>query len=307
MQPHELPHSSNASSSRPPSTLSRHLPIFLLLFISLQLLRVRGMSQWGISRTRQASFRETLDYLRETETQVQITISFLYLCGRRWYSGPLSVVAKSPRLAQASERFARLASLLPFYGPHTSVFAPKVLDSVLISTLVSRFCVPQSTSVFTSPCRPFTSPLPQCQDLLHSPPTYVMTFWVVSLLLSTTPEVLTWFENGMPVLSHFSRRHRLSSSIFRDSLLTSLVRICLLLYCLNLAFGEVDLEAPPWVLRPALFSPVTPTVYWAFSISVSAMLAMLAMALRWVTCNVLFPSCFRLFLHFSRVSIHPSN
>jgi hypothetical protein len=254
------------------NSLSRcHLTILHLL--AFQLIWIPTVLQWGFRRIEQQLNSGSRPYSRNMETQAQITIAFFYLYSIKWCPGLLSGAEGKIGVIKAS-------SLLPFHDLHAPILTASVLDFILITTLFAHFCTPQSTSLFTDPCRPFTSPFPQCQDLLHTPSTYVMTFWLVLFLLLVIPVALEWFESGMPISFHVTQWRPCSPGTSALGLFLFLLRCCLFLLCLNLAFGDLDPRPPDSAITPAFFWPATPLVDWVFSISIATILAICTVILR---------------------------
>jgi hypothetical protein len=67
-----------------------------------------------------------------------------------------------------------------------------LLDIALYSVIVTGTILPQRLSLFTSPCRPFTTKLPQCQDFVHSPATYLASAWLVLGLILLLDHNVGW-------------------------------------------------------------------------------------------------------------------
>lgn len=278
----------NMGLSYPLNSFSR--PQLTLLIPTFQQIWILAAPQWGLSLS-QVLNGGTWAHLRDTETQAQITIIFVYLHRTGWCPAFLSGMAKHALSTLAKSRLVKAVSLLPIHDLYPPISTPSAIDLALMTTLFARFCIPQSTSLFTSPCRPFTSPFPQCQDLLHAPPTYIMTFWLVFFALD-------WFENGMPVSRHFTQWQ--TSSRSTPGLFPFILRCCFFLLCLNLAFGP-EPRPPYWTVKPALFSPSKPLDNWVFSTNVAVFLA----TLRWGVCKLgtlSFPPTFNL-LHGLSVSL----
>jgi hypothetical protein len=275
MQPRKCLLFPNTGPPYSPNSLSRcHLTILPLL--AFQSIWIPTVLEWGFRRIDQQLNSGTRPYSRNVETQAQITIAFFYLYGIRWCPGALS----GTKHAQGKIGLIKAGSLLSFHDLNECILTTSALDFVLITTLFARFCIPQTTSLFTYPCHPFTSPFPQCQDLLHTPPTYVMTFWLVFFLLLVISVALDWFESGMPISFHLTQWRPFSPDT--SAVVPFLLRCCLFLLCLNIAFGDLD-PGPPdpdSAIKPAFFWPSTPLVDWVFSISVATILAICTIALR---------------------------
>lgn len=115
--------------------------------------------------------------LEDKTSQLQITtiIAILYFNRRqpgwfRRYLLPAKLLILPPSPLQSSEDDAIITN--------TDIF-----DVAVVTTLLVRLCLPQSTSFFAAPCRPLTVPLPQCQDLHYPPITYIVTLWLVIALI----------------------------------------------------------------------------------------------------------------------------
>lgn len=239
-------------------------------YVAAQIFCTAALLQWAIHRMELRS----LDHFQGANTQLQITFTITCMCIiRRHCWSPLDAV------------IGKLASLVVF-GRSLPIFDSQIvghlnlLDISILTILGSHFLIPQSTSLFTNPCRPFTSPFPQCQDLLHTPPTYVMTFWMVLLVLYSTSIALDWFERGMPISFEWRRSHILSIDGCGRHFLLFALRLYILRNCFNFLMGEHWPHSPHFTNNSILFTPAIFFKSWTFSMSAGILLYILAIILR---------------------------
>ncbi|KIM33792.1 hypothetical protein M408DRAFT_85393 [Serendipita vermifera MAFF 305830] len=144
----------------------------------------------------------------------------------------------------------------------TTIFCHRGIQDVIIFTiLAARFILPQSTSFFTNPCRPFTSPFPQCQDLLLPPATYVAIFWVLVLLLCA---IIMWSESGMPISIPRDQSHPISVGGATRVLLIYTIKGYILLR--SIPFVPEDSYPPYSPTTMATFEPVLIPGHWVTAV-----------------------------------------
>ena len=115
--------------------------------------------------------------LEDKLSQLQITIIIFVLYLNRRQPGRLRRYLLSAKLLILPP------SSVQSTGDDSIVTNTDIFDFAVVTTILVRLCLPQSTSFLSAPCRPLTAPLPQCQDLHYPPITYIVTLWIIIALI----------------------------------------------------------------------------------------------------------------------------
>lgn len=181
------------------------------------------------------------------QSQIQILIIFVvFFYGRISSDKSLYVRINSYVLAAAKRDPIQRKPSGRGFCPGRHIFRDFNLYDIALLSIICTRCLPQRFSIFTNPCRPFTTSLPQCQDFIHSPSTYLASILFVVGLILALDSMARLVETRTVCRSTFSAVQASPLVLFR--------RFTITLISVLIAFGKPAIWFPDSG-RP-LFSPL---------------------------------------------------
>ncbi|KAG8758721.1 hypothetical protein FRC14_007508 [Serendipita sp. 396] len=213
---------------------------------------------WSLIRDATSFGNPTYFTVHKYRWQVQIVLNFILIFINRHHPHLLYLRARSKVLWLIQATECSLGIYLPerLVDSIILLFKRHQIWGATITTIsVSRFLLPQATTILTSTCRPLSMPIPQCQDLLYPPSTYLVILWanfgLLCILDKASRSLRVW---NRPRCQRDGRLKKLQA----EGPPSYLLRLILGIATLYVAFYHPSVRFPG--TGTVLFSPATPAI-----------------------------------------------